>query len=126
MQPRTATPILICEDDENLRQLIRVVIGDGYPVVEAETGDEALALARELHPELVILDLMLPGMSGLDVLRELRAEHGENSMHVLVMSAWPHAGDAAREAGADSFLPKPFEPDHLVEIVSEVLGGPAS
>jgi len=124
VQSRTATPILICEDDENLRQLIRVVIGDGYPVVEAENGDEALALAREHRPKLVILDLMLPGISGLDVLRQLRADHGEDGMHVLVMSAWPNAGDAARLAGADSFLPKPFEPDHLMEVVKQVLGDP--
>ncbi|MDQ3777908.1 MAG: response regulator [Actinomycetota bacterium] len=125
MQTGTKT-ILICEDDDNLRQLIRVVIGDGYRVLEAGDGDEALALAREDHPDLIILDLMLPRLSGIEVLRRLREDMSRNETHILVMSAWPHVDSAALAAGADAFLPKPFEPDHLLAIVNEILGAPAS
>ena len=123
MQTGTKT-ILVCEDDDNLRQLIRVVIGSGYHIVEAGDGDEALVLASEHRPDLIILDLMMPRMSGLDVLQQLRANAATDGMHILVMSAWPNAVEAARMAGADAFLQKPFEPDALTALVEEALGGP--
>ena len=124
MQTGTAKTILICEDDDNLRQLIRVVIGSGYHIVEAGDGDEALVLASEHRPDLIILDLMMPRMSGLDVLQQLRANAATDGMHILVMSAWPNAVEAARMAGADAFLQKPFEPDALTALVEEALGAP--
>jgi DNA-binding response OmpR family regulator len=126
VQAATAKTILICEDDENLRQLIRVVIGTGYRIVEAEDGYEALALAREHRPDLIILDLMLPRLSGIDVLRAVRQDLSADGTHILVMSAWPKADEAAVNAGADAFLPKPFEADELLAVVAEVLGAPAS
>jgi CheY-like chemotaxis protein len=92
---RTAKTILICEDDDNLRQLIRVVIGAGYRIVEAGDGDEALALASEHQPDLIVLDLMMPGMSGFDVLRRLRVDVRVDGTHIVVMSAWPNAKEAA-------------------------------
>ena len=115
--------ILICEDDQNLRQLVRVILGEGYRFVEADTGHEALELALEIRPDLVILDLMLPGASGLEVLRSLRKDLPGGDTPVIVMSAWGHADQAALEAGADRFLPKPFEPDDLTAMVEEVLDG---
>jgi DNA-binding response OmpR family regulator len=124
VQTGTAKTILICEDDDNLRQLLRVVIGPGYQIVEAGDGDEALVLASEHRPDLIILDLMMPRMSGLDVLQQLRANAATDGMHILVMSAWPDAVEAARAAGADAFLQKPFEPDALTALVEEALGGP--
>jgi DNA-binding response OmpR family regulator len=120
----SAKTILICEDDENLRQLIRAVLGAGYHVVEAVDGDEAVAMAHEHHPELIVLDLMLPRMSGLEVLAHLREEAPPGDAHILVMSAWPNSSDPARAAGADSFLPKPFNPDDLTKLVHAVLGEP--
>jgi two-component system, OmpR family, phosphate regulon response regulator PhoB len=115
--------ILICEDDQNLRQLVRVILGEKYRFVEADTGHEALELALEVRPDLVILDLMLPGASGLDVLRSLRKDLPGGDTPVIVMSAWGHADQAALEAGADRFLPKPFEPEDLTAMVEEVLDG---
>lgn len=123
MQTGRSKTILICEDDQNLRQLVRVILGEEYRFVEAQTGHEALELALEVQPDLVILDLMLPGASGLDVLRSLRKELPGGDTPVIVMSAWGHADQAALEAGADAFLPKPFEPDHLTALVQAVLDG---
>jgi DNA-binding response OmpR family regulator len=119
----TAKTILIAEDDQNLRHLIRVVIGDAYRFVEASDGHEALELALRVRPDLIILDLMLPGRSGFDVLSDLREELPAEETHVIVMSAWTHADDAALNAGADRFVPKPFEADELATIVNEVLDG---
>ena len=120
----TARTILICEDDENLRQLIRVVIGDGYSFLEADDGAAAVELAREHRPDLIILDLMLPRLSGLEVLDRLRHELPSGETHIMVMSAWTHAENAALSAGADRFVPKPFEAEELAAVVVEILGGP--
>ena len=126
MQTGTAKTILICEDDENLRQLIRVVIGDGYSYVEADDGAAAVRLAREHRPDLIILDLMLPRLSGLEVLDRLRNELPSGETHIMVMSAWTHAENAALSAGADRFVPKPFEAEELAAVVVEVLGEPGA
>jgi two-component system phosphate regulon response regulator PhoB len=118
-----AQTILICEDDQDLRQLIRVVLDGAYRFVEAQDGSEALELALRLRPDLIILDLMLPGTSGLEVLTQLREQLPVAETRVIVLSAWGHADQAAISAGADRFVPKPFEPDELRSIVNEVLDG---
>jgi DNA-binding response OmpR family regulator len=112
--------ILLCEDDQNLRQLIRVVIGDGYRFVEASAGDEAVELALDEQPDLVILDLNLPKLSGLEVLARLRRELPDRPP-VIVMSAWADSEEVALAAGADRFLPKPFELDDLAAVVREAM-----
>jgi DNA-binding response OmpR family regulator len=108
-----AKTVLICEDDSNLRTLVRLALGDGYRFFEAPDGASGLALAQRTHPDLIVLDLMLPGQSGLDVLAELRSSDDLAETPVLVISAWSHADEAALEAGADSFVAKPFDPDQL-------------
>lgn len=123
MEKSSAKTILICEDDQNLRQLVRAVLGDGYRFLEAHDGDEALEVALRTRPDLIILDLMMPGRSGLDVLDQLREQmpDGKSRTRVIVMSAWGHADEAALRAGADRFVPKPFEADELTAIVEDVL-----
>jgi DNA-binding response OmpR family regulator len=112
-EPTAANTVLICEDDPNLRTLVRLALGDGYRYFEAPDGQSALALARRTHPHLVVLDLMLPGRSGLDVLAELRSDDDLAKTPVLVISAWSDSDKAALEAGADRFVAKPFDPDEL-------------
>ena len=114
--------ILVCEDDSNLRTLVRLALGDDYRFLEAPDGHGVLELARGARPDLIILDLMLPGQSGLEVLTALRAEQALRQTPVVVLSAWAHADAAALEAGADWFMPKPFDPDELHEAVVELLG----
>jgi DNA-binding response OmpR family regulator len=123
VEKSSAKTILICEDDQNLRQLVRAVLGDGYRFLEAHDGDEALEVALRTRPDLIILDLMMPGRSGLDVLDQLREQmpDGKSRTRVIVMSAWGHADEAALRAGADRFVPKPFEADELTAIVEDVL-----
>lgn len=115
--------ILICEDEAPLRELMRAILDGDYRFAEAADGRAALALARELEPDLVVLDLMLPGENGLDVLRELRSAEVTGDVPVVVVTAWTGEEHrrAAFEAGADRFLPKPFEPDDLTAAVEELL-----
>jgi DNA-binding response OmpR family regulator len=117
----TARTILICEDEAALRELVRVSLGAGFGFLEASDGMEALELARTHKPDVIVLDLMLPGLSGLDVLAKLRADDGSH-FPVIVISAWGDARDEAFAAGADRFVLKPFIPDDLRAVVEELVG----
>jgi len=120
-KPVTAARIiLICEDEAALRELIRVSLGDGFGYLEASDGLEALELAKVHQPDVVVLDLMIPGLSGLDVLAKLREETNGQSLPVVVISAWGDARDQAFAAGADRFVLKPFDPDDLRAVVEEL------
>ena len=116
-----AATILVCDDDPSLRELVRAVLGPRYRFVEAADGIEALALAREEPPDLIVLDVMLPGLSGIEVLEQLRTDDGLKSIPVVVITAWSHAEIDAQVAGADRFVSKPFDPDDLSTAVEELL-----
>jgi len=118
--------ILICEDDDSLRELMRVSLGGDYDFAEAANGREALQRARELHPDLILLDLMMPVEGGLAVLTQLRLDPEFADTPVVVVTAWSSEGDrrAAFAAGAGRFLPKPFDPEELANVVAELLAKP--
>lgn len=114
--------VLICDDEPMLRELVRASLNVGYRFAEANDGIVALELIRELTPDAVILDLMLPRRSGLDVLADLRMDERLRNIPVLVVSAWPEKREAALEAGAYDFVTKPFDPDELKRSIEELLG----
>lgn len=114
--------ILVCDDEPTLRELVRAVLGPGYRFVEAADGEEALALAREVPVDLMVLDVMLPKLSGIEVLAALRADERLGELPVVVITAWSHAEFDAVGAGADGFVSKPFEPSELSGLVEELLG----
>jgi CheY-like chemotaxis protein len=113
--------ILICEDEIPLRELVRASLGSGYHFAEAADGNEGVELARKLRPDLIILDLMLPGRSGAEVLEALRADEATGETPVIVVTAWTHVDDDMLAAGASRFVRKPFDPDELRDIVEEML-----
>jgi CheY-like chemotaxis protein len=113
--------ILVCDDDANLRELVRAVLGPAFHFVEAVDGIEALAVARELAPDLIVLDIMLPGRNGLEVLEELRRDEALSATPVVVITAWSHAEAEAWTVGADRVVLKPFDPDALSAAVAELL-----
>src|SRR5690242_3863192 len=117
--------VLICEDETMLRELIRVSLaGGGYRFVEATTVGEAEAALAEEAPDVVLLDLMLPGGSGLDVLRTLRRRGSR--VPAVVISAWTtdEYRAAAAAAGVDAFVAKPFLPAELAELVAGLVRSP--
>ena len=122
-RPDPAGPtILVCDDEASLRELVRAILGPDYSFVEAADGRSALELARDVEPDLIVLDLMLPIMSGIAVLEELRADERLAEVPVVVMTAWSHAEASAWAAGANRFVSKPFHPDDLTTAVEELLG----
>jgi len=115
--------ILVCDDDPGLRELMKVTLGTEYRFVEATDGDEALASLDAERPDIVLLDVMLPGYSGLQVLEQMRKNTALRDVPVIVVSAWqtPSDREAAEAAGADRFLGKPFELEELTAHVTELL-----
>ena len=109
--------VLIADDEAGLRLLLRRALGGaGHDVVEAVDGDEAATLLPLHRPDVAILDVTMPGRSGLDVCRLIRADPGLRHIGVIVASA-SVTEEIALAAGADVFLPKPFSPRALLAAV---------
>jgi CheY-like chemotaxis protein len=117
----TRKTILICDDEPALRELIRASMDDGYVFAEASDGIVAIELARELDPDVVILDLMLPRLSGLEVLARLNADEQLRDVPVLVITAWNETREDVIAAGADEFVTKPFDPEELRAAVNRLV-----
>ncbi len=114
--------ILVVDDDRQILNLMRRGLSfAGYAVDLAESGEHALELARERPPDLVILDIMLPGLDGLDVCRRLRA--GDRELPILMLTAKGRVPDrvAGLDAGADDYLVKPFAFDELLARIRALL-----
>lgn len=117
--------VLVVDDDEAIRTVVRWQLDDdGYRVLEAEDGPTALHRIRDDHPALVVLDLSLPGLGGLDLLRQVRdGRTGRSDLPVIVLSG--RNGETDRivglDLGADDYLVKPFSPGELAARVRSVL-----
>jgi len=123
----TAALILIVDGDRRSRTLIsRVLKRVGYTIYLAETGEEALAAAKRERPALVILEVLLPGVSGFEVCRELKDEFGEALPIVFVSGTRTEPGDrvAGLLVGGDDYLVKPFDPNELLARVRRLLPAP--
>lgn len=116
--------ILVVDDEEDILELLRFNLArEGYRVVLAATAREALALAASERPHLMILDLMLPDMDGLEVARRLRADPSAESMAILMLTAKGEEADvvAGLELGADDYVTKPFSPRVLLARVRALM-----
>src|ERR1035437_6922747 len=114
--------ILVADDEPHIRAVVRAYLErEGYEVLEAEDGDTALDHGRNGNLDLLVLDVMLPGRSGFDVLRALRSEG--SSVGVLMLTARDDVIDrvAGLELGADDYVTKPFEPREVVARVGAIL-----
>ena len=116
--------VLIVDDDPSIRKLVATTLEDvaGFELVEAADGDEALELAREEAPAIVLLDIDMPGIDGFEACRRLRAqpETADATVVMLTAAADEEAERAAEEAGADLFITKPFSPLELLRLVDDL------
>ena len=116
--------ILIIEDDEDIRELLVYNLGkNGYEAEAVESGETGLARAAGRKPDLILLDLMLPGMDGLSVCRQLKAGRETHEIPIIIISAKGEETDiiTGLELGADDYLAKPFSPNVLLSRVRAVL-----
>jgi two-component system, cell cycle response regulator DivK len=119
--------ILIVEDDtDNRRIVIKVLSVDGYRVIEATDGFEALEQARAQQPDLILMDLALPHLDGWEATRRLKSDPTTQSIPVVALTAVAMRGDEeqARAAGCDDYIPKPARPVAIRQVVRKHIGGP--
>ena len=113
--------VLVVDDEPAIVRLVRTKLtADGYAVITAERGEQALAVLEDERPDLIVLDLMMPGIDGFETLRRIR---GQSQVPVIMLTA--RAGDADRlkgfAGGADDYVTKPFNPDELAARITAVL-----
>ena len=118
------TVVLVADDDADIRDLLSFKLEQaGLEVVAAEDGQAALGLARERHPTLAVLDVSMPGLSGIDVCRMLRADPSTADMLIIMLTARVQEQDVEGgfSAGADDYVTKPFSPRELVTRIQALL-----
>jgi len=119
--------ILVVEDDPDNRRIVAKVLSvEGYHVIEATDGIEALARARAERPDLILMDLALPNVDGWEATRRLKSDPETRSIPVVALTAVAMRGDEeqARAAGCDDYLPKPARPAAIRAVVKKYTGGP--
>lgn len=117
--------ILHVEDNASNRKLVRDLLATrGYHLVEADTGEEALVLAERERPELILMDLELPGLSGIAVTERLRAHPELGSVPIVAVTALAFRADVdrAKAAGCNMVLTKPYDPKELLLLVEQYIG----
>jgi CheY-like chemotaxis protein len=117
--------ILLADDETNLRILVRTTLDDGeYCILEAADGTTALELARQEHPDLLVLDWMMPGINGIDIARALRQDPMTAHIPIIMLTAKSQETDKerGRALGTSAYLVKPFSPLELLQKVQEILG----
>jgi putative two-component system response regulator len=117
-----AEAILLVDDDPHLMHVLAMFFDlEGYHVLKARDGQQALDLLREYQPDLVLLDLMMPGVSGLEVCEQIRANQKLEAVPVVVFTAAEARQDELKQAGADRFIAKPYSLDGLRKAVRELM-----
>jgi two-component system, OmpR family, alkaline phosphatase synthesis response regulator PhoP len=118
--------VLVVEDEPENRLLLQVILStEGYQVTEAEDGRAALDAVQRERPDIILLDVMMPGMNGYAVLEQLRADPATASLPVIMLTALASGGNMQRavEMGAQGYITKPFEPADLVQAIEATLRG---
>ena len=114
--------ILVIEDQEDTRRIMRdLLTSAGYEMIEAVTGEEGLTLVEKEHPDLVLMDIQLPGFDGYEATRRIKANPGLNQIPIIAVTSYALSGDdvKAREAGCNAYITKPFSPRALLAKIRE-------
>jgi len=118
--------LLVADDDEDILALVQLRLSrSGFEVIVARDGQEALQLAQDRHPDLAVLDWMMPKATGLEVLRAIRADSATADIPVVLLTARASENDIQEglDAGAVDYIAKPFSPQELAARVHDILGG---
>ena len=125
-RPQSLAKILLVEDFDDTRLMMKMWLEKrGYRVIEAETGEQAIALAQREAPDLIIMDVMMPGMNGLDATHRIRQYQALSRTPIVAVSAYG-ANEYRRlaiQAGCNEYVSTPFEPAALAELITSLLAG---
>lgn len=116
--------ILLIEDQEDNRRIVRDLLTSvGYELIEAVTGEEGVALAEQHRPDLILMDVLLPGLNGYEATRLIKAKPELRQIPIIAVTSYALSGDdiKALEAGCDAYIAKPFSPRELLAKIREFL-----
>jgi len=114
--------ILVVEDHEDNRRILRYLLNSvGYQVIEVVTGEEGVSAAEAQHPDLILMDIQLPGLDGYEATRRIKADPSLRAIPIIAVTSYALSGDdvKAREAGCDAYVTKPFSPRALLAKIRE-------
>ena len=129
MKARTAFTLVVADDKSELRKLIRITFaGDDCRIVEADNGEDAIRLIQSEKPLIALIDIMMPGIDGLEVCRRVRADAAVATTRLILVTARGQQTDVMEgiKAGADDYIIKPFSPESLRQCVLANLGPPCA
>jgi len=121
---RPQQTILLVEDFDDTRLMMKLwLMKKGYRVIEAEDGEQAVEFAHREHPDLIIMDMMMPGLGGLDATRQIREYQSLRQTPIVAVSAYGADEYRARalDAGCNEYVPTPFEPEALSQLIESLL-----
>jgi two-component system cell cycle response regulator DivK len=116
--------ILVVEDQEDNRQIIRDLLSaTDYEIMEAETGEAALEAVAKQRPDLILMDIQLPGIDGYETTRRIKADPALQSITIIAVTSYALSGEEqkARAAGCDEYVPKPYSPRQLLAKIRQYL-----
>ena len=116
--------IMVVEDQEDNRQILRDLLGsNGYDLIEAWDGEAALTTLASQRPDLILMDIQLPGIDGYEVTRRIKADPGLRAIPIIAVTSYALSGDAEKafDAGCDAYVTKPYSPRQLLAKVREYL-----
>jgi len=116
--------ILVVEDQDDNRRILRdLLTASGYELIEAVDGEQGLTLAQREHPDLILMDIQLPGIDGYEVTRRIRANQALSKIPIIAVTSYALSGDdqKAFAAGCDAYVTKPFSPRELLAKIKDYL-----
>lgn len=112
--------VLVIDDDESILDAVSLILEEsGYAVIIANKGEEAYKKAKKIHPDVILLDVLMSGNDGREICRNLKNSRDTKHIPIVMISAHPSAGDSTKEFGADEFLAKPFHVEDLLQAVKK-------
>ena len=114
--------ILAIEDHEENRRILRLLLGSaGYEMIEAVTGEDGVTMAEKEHPDLILMDIQLPGLDGYEATRRIKGNPALRHIPIIVVTSYALSGDDVKafEAGCDAYVTKPFVPRELLAKIRE-------
>jgi two-component system cell cycle response regulator DivK len=116
--------VLVVEDQEDNRRILRDLLASaGFEMIEAVTGEEGIALAEAKRPDLILMDIQLPGVDGYEATRRIKANHALHHIPIIAVTSYALSGDdtKALEAGCDAYIAKPYSPRELLAKIRHYL-----